>query len=315
MKNIKTFENFNYDNYINEGLVDWIKEKFKKIGQYFNKLKGKALVAIASSILPKEIADYIRKIAGVSISESILILEEFKVVGSVDTLSPEELNSLSDDEYDKYLQKLSDNIVFEFDVEGNLIIEKDKKLHEFLTSRGISIKKEIIIKHQPSLDNIYKKIDKLNISELSKKTLRFASIIFLFGIILFKTTGAHAATIDSNTHDNDHHDGKKDDSKSLWGKLDGKKTTTSTEKNVGPMEEFLNKYEGGVSSGQYFIAKGESKYDLETAEHEARLEIYKHQLEQSGKDQLKISGGLPIVEEQAFKVDGKIIYIIVCKNK
>ena len=38
-------------------------------------------------------------------------------------------------------------------------------------------------------------------------------------------------------------------------------------------------------------------------------------LEQSGKDQLKISGGLPIVEEKAFKVDGKIIYIIVCKNK
>ena len=81
----------------------------------------------------------------------------------------------------------------------------------------------------------------------------------------------------------------------------------------GPMEEFLNKYAGD----EYFIAKGESKYDLETAEAEARLEISKHQLEQSGKDQLRLSGKdqLRKVEEKVFKVDGKYIYIIVCKNK
>jgi len=64
----------------------------------------------------------------------------------------------------------------------------------------------------------------------------------------------------------------------------------------GPMEEFLNKYVGD----DYFIAKGSSKYDLETANTEARLE-----------GQSKGFKSSSIVDQKAFKKDGVIIYIII----
>ena len=64
----------------------------------------------------------------------------------------------------------------------------------------------------------------------------------------------------------------------------------------GPMEEFLNKYVGD----NYFIAKGSSKYDLETANTEARLE-----------GQSKGFKSSSIVDQKAFKKDGEIIYIII----
>ena len=97
------------DFYLNEGIVDWVKEKFSKIGEYFNKLKGEALVSIAASIIPKELLNYIRLQAGVSVSESLMILEEIKHMGmglgsNDDILSPEELDTLSDEEYNDYLQ-------------------------------------------------------------------------------------------------------------------------------------------------------------------------------------------------------------------
>jgi hypothetical protein len=68
----------------------------------------------------------------------------------------------------------------------------------------------------------------------------------------------------------------------------------------GPMEQFLNKYIGE----DYFIAKGSSKYDLETANTEASLE---------GSSKGFTSSS--IVDQKAFKKDGKTIYIIIYKNK
>ena len=61
-KNVKSYTEF-----INEEeRFDWIKEKFKKVGDYFNKLKGKALVTIASSIIPTDLLNYIKSQALVS---------------------------------------------------------------------------------------------------------------------------------------------------------------------------------------------------------------------------------------------------------
>ena len=80
-KRIKSYKEFLESSKVNEGIVDWVKEKFSKIGEYFSKLKGEALVSIAASIIPKELLDYIRLQAGVSVSESLMILEEIKHMG------------------------------------------------------------------------------------------------------------------------------------------------------------------------------------------------------------------------------------------
>ena len=125
-KRIKSYKEFLESSKVNEGIVDWVKEKFSKIGEYFSKLKGEALVSIAASIIPKELLDYIRLQAGVSVSESLMILEEIKHMGmglgsNDDILSPEELDALSDEEYNDYLQKISDNIVFQTDIKASYI--------------------------------------------------------------------------------------------------------------------------------------------------------------------------------------------------
>lgn len=248
-KRIKSYKTF-IDDRINEGrFVDWVKDKFSKIGEYFNKLRGKALVAMAASILPDELLEYIRLQAGSSVSESVMTLEEVKHMGiglkfDNDMLSPEELNALSDEEYDKYLQGISDELLFQVDIEGN-VAEHDKKLHDFLVSRGIEVNKEIVYEHKKSVENIYRKIDDLNINEYAKKALRFAAMVVLFGMIVFKGAGtAYAAQTHADvdagakyfadTHGDDNGDhghggekDKKDDPRSLWDKITGKKVSTS----------------------------------------------------------------------------------------
>jgi len=244
-KRIKSYKTF-IDDRINEGrFADWVKDKFSKIGEYFNKLKGKALVALAASILPAELLEYIRLQAGSSVSESLMTLEEVKHMGIGlkfdDMLSPEELDALSDEEYDKYLQSISDDLLFQVDIKGN-VAEHDKELHDLLVSRGIEVNKEIVYEHKKSVENIYRKIDSLNINEYAKKVLRFSSMVVLFGMIVFKGAGtAYAAQMHSDfdsgaksfadKHDGDHgHDGekeKKDDPRSLWDKITGKKVSTA----------------------------------------------------------------------------------------
>lgn len=306
-RRIKSYGRFMEDR-INEGFVDWIKEKFQKIGQYFNELKGKALVAIASSILPKELVDYIRQQAGFPISESVLISEEIKRFGmgigsDFEMLSNEELDSLSEKEYDEYLQKVANNIVFEVDVEGN-VIEQDKELHDFLISRGININTETIVKHEKSLNNIYNKIDGLNINQYAKKALKFASVILFFGMIAFKSTGAHAATIDSgfdgvkkftDTQDGDDGgDDGGDDPRSLWDKLTGKKVSTThthyTDKQIETKAKAKN-----MSKEEYLkYLQEEGGWKLDSVKSDTI-----HKIIQIQKPDTKIN-----ITELSFDIDG-----------
>lgn len=86
---------------------------------------------------------------------------------------------------------------------------------------------------------------------------------------------------------------------SAYGQTQKDEITKSLKSEIvqpGPMEQFLNKYVGD----NYFIAKGSDKYDLETANTEARLE-----------GQSKGFKSSSIVDQKAFKKDGEIIYIIV----
>lgn len=255
-KRIKSYRDFLNESKLNEGLVDWIKEKFNKVVDYFNELRGKSLVSVASSIIPKELLDYIRTQAGVSLSESLMILEEVKNIGmglgsTDDILSPEELDSLSEEEYNEYLQRLSDNLVFQTDIKGD-VPEQDKELYDFLTSKGIEVNKEIVVQHEKSLDNIYRKIDSLSIGKYAKKALKFASMIVLFGMVAYKGAGtAYGAELHSDvdsgakyfadTHGgsdlddggDDHGKDKKDDPRSLWDKITGKRVVTSHKKLTG----------------------------------------------------------------------------------
>jgi len=237
-KNVKSYTEF-----INEEeRFDWIKEKFKKVGDYFNKLKGKALVTIASSIIPTDLLNYIKSQALVSSNESF-IFEEVKSIGGVfsektDILSPEEIDSLTDEEYGQYLSKISSEIVFETDLKGN-ISEDDKALYDLLTSNGIEVNLETIYKHEKSVDNIYRKIDNLKISPVAKKALRVACMVVLFGMMLFKGSSGYAAELpdthgngigdihsDGHGDDHSHDEPKKDDPRSFWDKISGKKVTT-----------------------------------------------------------------------------------------
>jgi hypothetical protein len=89
---------------------------------------------------------------------------------------------------------------------------------------------------------------------------------------------------------------------SAYGQTQKDEITKSLKTEIvqpGPMEEFLNKYVGD----DYFIAKGSDKYDLETANTEARLE-----------GQSKGFKSSSIVDQKAFKKDGEIIYIIIYKK-
>jgi len=228
-KKIKSYKEFLDDSKLNENkAIDWIKEKFKKISDYFGKLKGKALVSLASSIIPKELLDYVKMQAGISLSEEV----KYKGLGSSSSLiSQEELNSLSPEEYSNYLQELSDNIIFEVGVAGD-VQENDKALYDFLTSNGIEVNEEVIYKHEKSIDNIMSKIDSLNINPVAKKILKGASMVVLFGMIVYKGTGtAFAGETDSDHHTagdkyfTDKGDGSEDkDPRSLWDKISGKKT-------------------------------------------------------------------------------------------
>ena len=89
---------------------------------------------------------------------------------------------------------------------------------------------------------------------------------------------------------------------SAYGQTQKDEITKSLKTEIvqpGPMEEFLNKYVGD----DYFIAKGSNKYDLETANTEARLE-----------GQSKGFKSSSIVDQKAFKKDGEIVYIIIYKK-
>lgn len=251
-KRIKSYKEFLESSKVNEGIVDWVKEKFSKIGEYFNKLKGEALVSIAASIIPKELLNYIRLQAGVSVSESLMILEEIKHMGmglgsNDDILSPEELDALTDEEYNDYLQKISDNIVFQTDIKGD-VPEQDKELYEFLVSKGIEVNKEIVYEHKKSVDNIYRKIDSLNINKYAKKALKYAAMVVLFGMVVYKGAGqAYGTELHSDvdagakyfadTHgggDDDHIDkDKKEDPRTLWDKITGKRVVKSHKKLTG----------------------------------------------------------------------------------
>lgn len=233
-KKIKSYRSFLEESKLNENkAIDWIKEKFKKVSDYFGKLKGKALVSLASSIIPKELLDYVKMQAGVSLSEEV----KYKGLGaSSNIISQEELDSLSPEEYSNYLQELSDSIIFEVGVGGD-VQENDKALYDFLISNGIEVTEEVIYKHEKSIDNIMSKIDSLNINPVAKKILKGASMVVLFGMMVYKGTGsAFAGETDSDHHaagdkyfddkGDDKGDGSEDkDPRSLWDKISGKKVS------------------------------------------------------------------------------------------
>ena len=235
-KKIKSYKSFLEESKLNENkAIDWIKEKFKKVSDYFGKLKGKALVSLASSIIPKELLDYVKMQAGVSLSEEV----KYKGLGaSSNIISQEELDSLSPEEYSNYLQELSDSIIFEVGVGGD-VQENDKALYDFLISNGIEVTEEVIYKHEKSIDNIMSKIDSLNINPVAKKILKGASMVVLFGMMVYKGTGsAFAGETDSDHHaagdkyfddkGDDKGDGSEDkDPRSLWDKISGKRVTKS----------------------------------------------------------------------------------------
>jgi hypothetical protein len=280
MKYLKRY-NESFETSIQENFLTDLKNKVKS---GINKLKGKLFISSIYSILPKDLLLLIKSEVGkLSTNESYDMLFEnlFPNIKSI-----EELENMSDKEYNSYLNELSSDIEFKVDIEGNPL--QNEEFFNFLKEKGIPVNTSIVHKSKPSMYKIDKMINNMTINPIAKKLIKGLSYCLFFYMIFIKVGGGTAY---ANDHHSDHFDKKLDTEKD---------TKISDSIKSGPMEEFLNKYAGD----KYFIATGESKYDFETAKTEALLK--------GGSKNFTSSS---IVEEKAFKSkDGKTTYIIVYKK-
>ena len=282
MKYLKRYNESFIETSIDEGFLTDLKNKVKS---GIDKLKGKLFITSIYSILPKDLVLLIKSEVGkLSTNESYDMLFEnlFPNIKSV-----EELEKMSDKEYNSYLNDLSSDIEFKVDIEGNPL--QNEEFFNFLKEKGIPVNTSIVHKSKPSMDKIDKMISNMSINPIAKKLIKGLSYCLFFYMIFIKVGGGTAY---ANDHHSDHSDKK----------LDTEKDTKISDSSIksGPMEDFLNKYAGD----KYFIATGESKYDFETAKSEALLQ---------GHSKGFTSGS--IVDQKAFKSkDGKTIYIIIYKK-
>lgn len=280
MKYLKRY-NESFETSIHENFLTDLKNKVKS---GINKLKGKLFISSIYSVLPKDLLLLIKSEVGkLSTNESYDMLFEnlFPNIKSV-----EELENMSDKEYNSYLNELSSDIEFKVDIEGNPL--QNEEFFNFLKEKGIPVNTSIVHKSKPSMYKIDNMINNMSINPIAKKLIKGLSYCLFFYMIFIKVGGGTAY---ANDHHSDHFDKKLDTEK------DTEKDTKISDQS-DPMEDFLNKYTGD----KYFIAKGTSKYDFESTKTEALL-------------QGRSKGLTSIVEEKAFKSkDGTITYIIIYKK-
>ena len=197
---------------LNEEIIGWIK---KKASEWLDNMRDIHTMSNKSTsvvkdgelekliqILPDDVIEVIKKEASLlsnKNNESLfinLILEAMfdGILGNLP--DDEEINKMSDEQYDEYLKTLSDDKYFKFNPgDDNNWLEGTSEFGEFqkyLLSRGIEVNRDIIVDCKPSVSNIQSKIDSLDISESSKKVLKVAAITVFFMLIsskAFSTTG------------------------------------------------------------------------------------------------------------------------------
>lgn len=274
MKRIKGYKEFRIERTFEENIFSWISDKFKQLKEYLSKLKGKALVGVISSFLPKELVKVVYKEAGVAVTESFLFEEirpnPFRSFESPTSLTPEQIDNLSEEEYLSHLKSLSDSVIFDVDIEGNMA-EDDKKIYQLLVDNGIPVNQEIIAKQEKSVDNIYSKIEELKIPSWAKKTLRVSCLILLFGLIAFKGTTGYAAELPDSEKfvkigGDEIKKSSDDDPRTLWDKLTGKKVSTLKKKITSDFKTTPYLQKKGVNTADDYVKylQSEKGYKLDS---------------------------------------------------
>ena len=182
---------------IDEGVLSWIKDKAQQFATKINQLTGNALVKALTEILPEDLVDFVKAQADAH-EPSPEVLKEYKMMYSKNLLerrtkkkipykahyidmspdwlkSDEEINALSDEEYQKYLQQAADNIVFPVDYEGEMRDKSKFALYRFFKSKGLRVTTELIADAQPALQTIERKIGTMNLSRPVKKLLIYGA--------------------------------------------------------------------------------------------------------------------------------------------
>jgi hypothetical protein len=243
VKRIKSYKRFTNERYLttNEDISNWIKSKVNIVVDKFKEVKGKARIALISSLLPKEVIELINIEANKYDTNESLILEEFF---NTPFKSDEEIAKMSDEEYNNFLNDLSK------DVEGNKYIapkinlkgefKGKNELSSFLKSNGIDIESEVIIKTKPSVENISNKIDELGLNSTIKSLLKGISYCVFFFMIFTKMGGTAYGNNLDNPYDGDFDDDSDDDSDDT--NLDGDKVDdkNKTDKDKGKFTKVTN---------------------------------------------------------------------------
>jgi hypothetical protein len=189
MKYLHNYGQFKKEELTNEDLRSFfssIKDKFKNI---FSQIKGKSVVNLVSSIIPKELKDLIFTEA----QKYDKVVNEELFDKTLFT-SQEEIDKMSDEEYDKFLNEISKDARNNQHFVSSL--KSNSEVSDFLTQKGIEVEQPLLIKTSPSLENITKKIDSMKLGPVGKKVLKGCCFILFFSLLLSKT--ASATTLHQN---------------------------------------------------------------------------------------------------------------------
>lgn len=225
MKKIKKYNQFILErksSSVNEELgLEWLKNGWAKIKNNFDKQKGKFFISAIRKLIPDdlltlieaEVAKYTKKVnpTNDSLNTNLVdkLFEELFNSPEIEVLNsdgkPKEFDELTEEEQNAYLTQcgdyLSSNGLVMKDVEGKFL-SKNQKFVEFLEERGIPVYAQIISKTTPSTDNLFKKIDQMDINPLAKKSLKvLVYIFFIFMIAKKAEAGELAGELSDNLHD------------------------------------------------------------------------------------------------------------------
>jgi hypothetical protein len=207
----KLTSNSRQESTIDEGILSWIKDKAIGFAKQINKLTGNALSSLFTKVLPADLVNFVKSQAA-AYKPGPSVVKEYRVIGYtnllerkdkdddkvqygikyVDTsadlwLSQEEEDKLDDQQYQAYLQKLADNVIFPIDFEGEMRDKSNFDLYRFFKSRGIAVTTELVTDAKPTLQTIERKIGTMpGLSRTMKKLYIYGAYVLFFGMVVAK---------------------------------------------------------------------------------------------------------------------------------
>lgn len=184
MKYLKPFEQHRIDE---SKILDLLKSGVSLFIQKLKSLKGKAYLKMISTLIPKELKELIfSEVKKLKTQNESILLEE--LLDKELFLTDEEIDKMSEEEYDSYLKKLAEissrnPLLFSTQLGGDFN-PKDKEVLDFFKEKGFQIDTSIKYDFKPSIQTINQKIEKMNVSSISKRTLKILCLIFFIVMLI-----------------------------------------------------------------------------------------------------------------------------------